>query len=38
VQSVYVEADLRIDQRLLRCSDAIDDQTGVEGRTSLDQT
>jgi hypothetical protein len=33
----YVEADLGIDQRLLCCGDAIDDQGGVEGRTSLDQ-
>jgi hypothetical protein len=33
----YVEADIGIDQRLLRCCDALDAQGGVEGRTSLDQ-
>jgi hypothetical protein len=33
----YVEADIGIDQRLLCCGDAIDDQRGVEWRIPLDQ-
>src|SRR4029453_10151473 len=33
----YVEADIGIDQRLLCCGDAIDDQGGVEWRIPLDQ-
>jgi hypothetical protein len=33
----YVEADIGIDQRLLCSGDAVDDQRGVEGCTSLDQ-
>jgi len=33
----YVEADIWIDQRFLRCCDAFDAQGGLEWRTSLDQ-
>jgi hypothetical protein len=33
----YVEADIGIDQRFLRCCDAIGAQGGVEWRTSFDQ-
>ena len=33
-----MEADIGIEQRLLRCGDAIDGQWRLEGRATLDQT
>jgi hypothetical protein len=33
-----VEANVGIEQRLLRCGDAIDGQWRLEGRATLDQT